>query len=204
MTSAPDSCVDESVLICSRFHAKNYTKTCILRCSHIFQKQLKHLVMMLATKLMTQIFVRAFFFGGGGRGGEQRGGLGAPCVCCVFLALLSILIKESTSSRWQRPKASRKPRCTAIPFWNRAHEKSMSVLQSQVLKGSVPLQAITIAFILCGLSANINASVLRFLWHSTIRQPLSQAWLNSNYLVDLLESISSSNKLGHCLEHPVE
>jgi hypothetical protein len=80
----------------------------------------------------------------------------------------------------------------------------MSVLQSQVLKGSVPLQAITIAFIFCGLSANINASVLRFLWHSTLRQPLSQAWLNSNNLVDLQESISWSNKLGHCLEHPVE
>jgi hypothetical protein len=78
------------------------------------------------------------------------------------------------------------------------------VLQSQVLKGSVPLQAITISFILSGLSANINTSVLRSLWYSTIRQPLSQAWLNSNYLVELLESISSSNKLGHCLEHPVE
>jgi hypothetical protein len=49
------------------------------------------------------------------------------------------------------------------------------VLQSQVLKGSVPLQAITISFILSGLSANINTSVLRSLWYSTIRQPLSQA-----------------------------
>ncbi len=30
---------------------------------------------------MTQIFVRAVFFWGGG---EQRGGLGAPCICCFF------------------------------------------------------------------------------------------------------------------------
>jgi hypothetical protein len=35
MTSVPDSCVDESVLICSRFHVKNNTKTCILRSSHL-------------------------------------------------------------------------------------------------------------------------------------------------------------------------
>ncbi len=152
---------------------------------------------------MTQIFVRGFFFWGGGQRTKRRP-LCTVCLLRFFWALLSILIKESTSSRWHRPKASRNPRCTAIPFWNRAHEKSMSVLQSQVLKGSVPLQAITIAFIFCGLSANINASVLRFLWHSTLRQPLSQAWLNSNNLVDLQESISWSNKLGHCLEHPVE
>ncbi len=172
VTWAPDSCVDESVLICSRLHAKNYKKTCILRSSHIFQKQLKHLVMMLATiqstciKLITQIFVRAFFLGEGRRTKRRSW-------CTVYLSWffgeLSILIKESTSSRWHRPKASRNPRCTAIPFWNHAHQKSMSVLQSQVLKGSVPLQAITITFILCGLSANTNASMLRFFWHSTLR-----------------------------------
>jgi len=159
LTSAPDSCVDESLLICSRFHAKNNTKTCILSCSHIFQKQLKHLVMMLApiqttcTKLMTQIFVRAL---GGGRT-ERRSW------CTVgFLrfsrALLSIVVKVSNSSRWHRPKASRNPRCTAIPSRNFAHEKSMSVLQSEVLKGSVPLQAMKIA--LKFWSANINTSVL--------------------------------------------
>ncbi len=110
-----------------------------------------------------------------GRGGTKRRSWCTVCLLRFFLALLSILIKESTSSRVHRPKASRKPRCTAIPFWNRAHEKSTSVLQSQVLKGSVPLQAITISFILSGLSANINTSVLRSLWYSTIRQPLSQA-----------------------------